>query len=95
MTELKRVLREKFKLKDPRLNDLIHLVTRNSQLVYPQERLQVVRKDPADNRVLECAAEARADYLITGDKRHLLPLKKFQGTKIVMPRDFADQLIIL
>ena len=31
----------------------------------------------ADNPILECAAAATADFLVTGDRRHLLPLKEY------------------
>ena len=41
-------------------------------------------------RILECALAARADYLITGDKRHLQPLKHFRGISILSPRTFLN-----
>ncbi len=44
--------------------------------------------DEADNRFLECAAAARADYLVTGNKKHF-PFPEFEGTKIVSPAEFA------
>ena len=47
----------------------------------------IVEKD-SDNRILECAVEARADYLITGDTKHLLPLKRFKGVRIVLSDEF-------
>jgi len=47
-------------------------------------------RDVDDHRILECAVAARADYLITGDKRHLQSLKHFRGIQIVSPREFID-----
>lgn len=44
--------------------------------------------DPADNYLLAIAAAGRADGLITGDKRDLLGLGAFQGTRILTVRDF-------
>jgi uncharacterized protein len=38
--------------------------------------------------VLETAWIGRAKYLITGDKKHLLPLKIFRHVKIVTAVDF-------
>jgi predicted nucleic acid-binding protein len=46
----------------------------------------------ADHRVLECALAARADFLVTGDKKHLHPLKRFRGIRILSPRAFLDEL---
>ena len=31
-------------------------------------QLDVIREDPADNRILECAVAAGSDYIVTGDK---------------------------
>ena len=46
----------------------------------------------ADNRILECAAAASADYLVTGDRRHLLPLGKHRGAQIVSAAQFLSIL---
>lgn len=56
----------------------------------PKESISVVKGSDADNRILECAVEAKADFLITGDKEHLLPLETFQGVRIVSPAEFLD-----
>jgi putative PIN family toxin of toxin-antitoxin system len=45
--------------------------------------LTVVKHDPSDNKFLACALEARADLVVSGDKRHLLPLRSFSGIPIV------------
>lgn len=44
--------------------------------------------DKKDNRYLACALDGKADFLVTGDKKHLLPLKKISKTKIVSPKEF-------
>lgn len=44
-------------------------------------------RDEADNRVLECAIDGRADWIITGDM-HLLELRSFEGIKITTVADF-------
>src|ERR1043166_145648 len=44
--------------------------------------------DPDDEMFIECAARARADYLVTGDKGHLLVLKEVAGIRIVAVSDF-------
>jgi len=60
-------------------------------LVVPSRRVQVVRDDPSDNMFLECAIEARADFLISGD-RHLRSLRSFQGIEIIPPREYVSRL---
>lgn len=38
-----------------------------AKTVTPSMQLDVVREDPPDNRVLECAVSSGADYIVTGD----------------------------
>ena len=57
-------------------------------IVAPKERVQVVKADPADNRVLEAAVAGSADYAVSGD-HHLLELGSCEGIPIVTPARFA------
>jgi len=59
------------------------------EIVKPAEskRLNSVKDDPEDNKILESAVGAKADFVITSDK-HLLVMEKFQGVKIVTPAGF-------
>lgn len=51
----------------------------------------VFEPDPDDTHILACAAEAQADYLVTGDQA-LLELRQYGSTTIVSPRSFLDLL---
>ncbi len=44
--------------------------------------------DPSDNYLLAMAATGKADFLVTGDKRDLLALGSYAGSRIVTVRDF-------
>ncbi len=48
--------------------------------------------DPDDNMFLAAAYESNADYLVSLDKKHLLPLKYYHGTQILSPTLFIRQL---
>ena len=50
------------------------------------------QNDPDDNHILACAKSGRADVIVSGDKRHLLPLKEYEGMPIVRPVDFLRML---
>jgi uncharacterized protein len=54
--------------------------------------IRAVPLDPKDDMVVATAVAAGADYLVTGDRRHLLPLDSYQGIRIVSPRAFLDLL---
>ena len=51
----------------------------------------VVKADPYDNMILECAVEARVDYVVSGDS-HLLKLERFEDIPILSPAQFLDVL---
>ena len=50
-------------------------------------------EDKKDAYLLELAEESKADYLITGDKKHLLPLKKWKQTHIISPKQAIEILL--
>jgi putative PIN family toxin of toxin-antitoxin system len=60
-------------------------------MVYPKTRVTSALDEP-DNRILECALEANAQYVVTGNKRHF-PFAEFGGAKIVNPAEFAAILV--
>jgi len=62
-----------------------------SKTVFPKQKFQVVKNDPKDNKFLDCAVEAKADYIITGDP-DLLELKRFRGIEIITPKNFIALL---
>ncbi len=61
---------------------------RDIAVVVPSLPVVAVSPDPHDNYLLALAAAGSADFLVTGDKRHLLSLKRYEGTRIVTVRDF-------
>lgn len=53
--------------------------------------VDVVKKTEADNRILECALDAEADVLVTGNMKDIRPLGAFRGIDILTPREFLDR----
>jgi uncharacterized protein len=47
--------------------------------------LRAVLADPKDDMIIECAMVAGADYIVTGDRRHLLPIGLHQGIRLISP----------
>ena len=75
---------ERLALVDREMRDL-------ALLVHPVERVRAVPEDPDDDRVLECALEGGAGWIVTGDA-HLLGLGQFRGIRIVAPQAFMAGL---
>jgi uncharacterized protein len=66
---------------------LLQLIKNRAQFVRSRYRLDVA-KDCDDNKFLECADAARADYLITGNQRHFP--RFWKTTKVITSREFVD-----
>lgn len=92
LEETARVLRAKLGWKDQAVQEALTIVRAVGTIVRPTTTVQVIPDDEADNRILECAVEAQADFLVTGDKRHLLPLRQYKGIQILPPRECLDAL---
>lgn len=87
LEELGRVLREKFTLGSIEIEKIISEIKDFAEIITPRVHLRVIKKDPSDNKVLECAVAAKATFIVSGDK-HLLNLGSFRGIQIVSPADF-------
>lgn len=83
--------RSKFSHVSPKAIDTaLDLIRRIAIAVDPQETL-AVSSDEDDNRFLECAEAADADYLVTGNKRHFPELWK--KCMVIGARELVELLI--
>lgn len=93
LTELVEILRRDFGYADNVAYYWYQFIGANSSVVTPTQKIELIREDPDDNKVLECAIEGKAEYIISGDI-HLLNLKVYKGIKIVKPDEFLGILDI-
>jgi uncharacterized protein len=90
-SETRRVLRDKFGWDEQRLDRYLPVLWKLGERVTPQHRVNAVKDDPDDNRILECAIAAGADMIVSGDG-HLLKLNAYEGIAILTPREFLSNL---
>ncbi len=83
-------LKQKLNFTDSQITDTLFDLLSFLQVVKISNTLNVIITDPDDNMVLECAVMGHANYIVTGDKKHLLPLKSYQGIEIVNAADFLS-----
>ena len=69
------------------LNKAVCKIIKESKIVEPLEKLNIVTEDSDDNVILECAVEGNVNCIISQDN-HLLKLKEFKGIKIITPEEF-------
>jgi putative PIN family toxin of toxin-antitoxin system len=85
--ELRRILQSKFAWSLERIDEALLQLEGCTELVQPSENLDVIRQDPDDNRVLECAVAARSRFIVSGDD-DLLRLGKFREIRIMKVAEF-------
>ena len=90
--EVAGVLGRKFDWTKERSAQALRALGDGATVIDPRRLPEVIGGGHADNRILECAVEASADYLVTGDRRHLLPLEEHQGARIVNAPRFLSAL---
>ena len=90
LTEYQDVLaRPKFSRDAARIKVLLDGIKELAEMVEPPHRLAISR-DEEDNRFLECAQAADADFLVTGNRRHFPD--QIDRTRILTPREFLTEL---
>jgi len=88
LDEFKKVLHEKFSFSIVAASRAASVIKEIATIVTPDQKLNVIKLKESDNRILECAAAGNAQYIITGDTKHILPLKKYKKVKILRPSQF-------
>lgn len=88
--EIERILRIKIQKSTREIRLILNEILRMNEFVSPSRRISLIKEDDADNRVLECAAEGSCDYVISGDRKHLLALKRYKKISIVSAAQFLE-----
>ena len=89
LDEFREKLQTKFAYSRDRAEAAADEVRRFSRVVPITGQLEVVASDPDDDKVIECAVVGSATHIVTGDRRHLLPLGSYQGIAIATAADFV------
>lgn len=91
--ELERVLRVKLGLDDQSIASVIALLDELAIAVAnPPAEVPARSGDPADDRIIAAALAGDADVLVSGDRRHVLPLGRIADMRILRPQDLLAEL---
>ena len=90
MDEMLEVLERKFKHPPERLAKEKAYIASCTVHVEPMQTLDVVKDDPDDNRIVECAVESASEAIITNDK-DLLRMKSYQGIRMMKVYEFLRE----
>ncbi len=84
-------LKKAYQSEGLRPEQLIEAVLRVAKFAKAESKVRVVLEHPADDKFIECAIDAKADYVVSGD-RHLLKVGKYRRIQIVSVNDFLQIL---
>lgn len=83
-------IKDKIKDKDLEIKKTMLKIRAISEIIDINSKINLVKEDPDDNKIIECAIDGNVNYLITNDA-HLLKLKEYKGIKIITPEEFLNK----
>jgi putative PIN family toxin of toxin-antitoxin system len=81
----------RLKLHPNKVAILVGAVKNTAHIIHPTSIVSVIKSDKTDNRILECAVDAKADVIVTGNMKDIRPLGAYKGIAIMTPREFLDK----
>ena len=89
--ELRKILKRDFNENDELIKRQINFLLLFVDTVEINQKIEIVKEDADDNKIIECAIASNAKFIVSGDN-HLLKIRKFRDIKIVSPKEFLDIL---
>lgn len=92
--ELKRVLTVKLGFKPDRVREIRALLldVAVARIGAPTDQVEAITGDPDDDVVLACGVSAGVHVIVSGDRRHMLPVREHRGIRIISPQALLAEL---
>jgi putative PIN family toxin of toxin-antitoxin system len=91
LAEVRSVLKVKFAFEENMVDKVEIEMTSFSGVVDILKKVDAVKQDHDDNKIVECALSAGVETIVSEDK-HLLQLREYENIKILSPNDFLNSL---
>lgn len=85
------ISREKFGFTKQKISSALEAILSYSEIINPDIKVDIMKSDPDDNKILECAIACGASYIVSGDS-HLLELREYGSVKIINPKTALELL---
>jgi uncharacterized protein len=69
----------------------LNALRKGARIAKVHSKFKAVKEDPDDDIIVRAAYDAKADFIVSGD-RHLLALKEFKGTRILTVEEMLSIL---
>ena len=80
-------IKEKIINKELEMKQSVLRVSLISEIIEVKSKIDLIKDDTEDNKIIECAVDGSVNYIISKDK-HLLKIKEYKGIKILKPEEF-------
>ena len=91
LDEFEEKLTTKLNIPPSQISEIVTNLLSFLRTVKITNQLKGVTADPDDDKIIECAIVGGATHIVTGDRKHLLPIQSYQGILIVRSRDLLTQ----
>jgi hypothetical protein len=85
----KRTIQKHFNPSEDEIEEYVEVIKEKAIITPDLYQTGRIKKDPTDNKLLACAMEAKADFIVSGDK-HLKEIKQFHEIRIVDAKTFVE-----
>jgi putative PIN family toxin of toxin-antitoxin system len=85
------ISRKKFGFTEQKISSAMEAILSFCEIINPGIKVDVIKSDPDDNKILECAIACKASYIVSGDS-HLLDLREYGTIKIINPKTAFELL---
>lgn len=72
-------------------NNILLTLIESLEMIKPKTHIEISR-DRDDDKFIECAKDANALYIVSGDK-DLLVIKQYENIKIITAKEFCDNYL--
>lgn len=92
--EFERVLTVKLGFEPERVHEITALLLdiAGARIDVPTQEVEAITGDPDDDVVLACGVNADVDVIVSGDRRHMLPVCEHRGIRIISPHALLAEL---
>ena len=87
LDEFSDVLQRDFKYSKDEVSNVIEKLLFIVELTEPTKKVDIIKEDPDDNKIIECAIASNSEFILTYDK-HLLKHRMYEDIKIITPEPF-------
>jgi putative PIN family toxin of toxin-antitoxin system len=84
-------IKKAYSLSDTEIEKYLTAISKYSQRMPGELKINVITEDPSDNMFIACAFEGKADFIISGDN-HLLSVETYEGIRIITASEFVKQI---